>query len=360
MEKKSNPIKRFFTQRGMAQIITVFVGLIIICIVFSLLSKEFASLTNMNNLLRQIAPYLLVGVGQGIVLITGNIDLSIGSVLGMSCMMTASLMADHGMNPWLATLITLAASIAIGIVNGILVGQFKLPPFIATLGTMTIARGFAQWRGYNTPSITGQTALDAVAANGGNPEKYKAIAEGWKSFFYGGKTLGVYNAFWVAVIIWIAVIFLLGKTRTGRHTYAIGSNVEAAKLSGVNVLSTTIKVYIVCAVCSCVAGFMFCATTGQGSMDAGMSYEMYGVAAAVIGGISTLGGTGLMLGTIVGAAVWGVLQNGLQFVGAPLALKNILVGIIVVLSVLLDVIVRNGSGKFKKKDKAAKTAKAAK
>lgn len=360
MEKKSNPLKRFFTQRGMAQIITVFVGLIIICIIFSLVSKEFGTLTNFQNLLRQIAPYLVVGVAQGTVLITGNIDLSIGSVLGMSSMMVATFMSDYGMNPWVASAITMVASIAVGIVNGILVGQFKLPPFIATLGTMTICRGFAQYRGYNTNSITGKTALEVVANNGGNPESYQKAAEAWKNIFYGGKFLGVYSSFWVALILWVAAIFILSGTRTGRHTYAIGSNAEAAKLSGVSVLGTTIKVYVISAICSCIAGFINCATTSQGSMDAGMSFEMYGVAAAVIGGISTLGGTGLMLGTIVGASVWAVLQNGLQFAGAPLAWKNILVGTIVVLSVLLDVIVRNGSGKFKKKDKAPKAANTAK
>ena len=115
---------------------------------------------------------------------------------------------------------------------------------------------------------------------------------------------------------------------------------EAARLSGVNTLNTVIKAYVVSAFCAGVVGLITCATTGMGTMDAGNSYELYAVAAAVIGGVSTLGGQGILLGTVVGACIWGALANGLQFAGAPVAIRNIVIGIIVVLSVLMDVIVR--------------------
>ena len=111
---------------------------------------------------------------------------------------------------------------------------------------------------------------------------------------------------------------------------------------------TIIIVYIVAAFCSCMAGLITCASTGTGTMDAGTSYELYAVAASVIGGVSTLGGTGILLGTVVGAAIWGVLQNGLQFAGAPVAIRNIVIGIIVVVSVLMDVVVRSGKVKVRK------------
>jgi ribose transport system permease protein len=120
-------------------------------------------------------------------------------------------------------------------------------------------------------------------------------------------------------------------------------------MSGVNVNATVTKAYLVSAFCSCVVGFIACATGGVGTMDAGNMYELYAVAASVIGGVSTLGGQGLLLGTVVGASIWSVLQNGLVLAGAPVAIRNIAVGIIVVISVLLDIVVRNGKWIRKKK-----------
>jgi len=329
-DRKQSIFKKILAIRGMGQVLTVSAGLIILCIVFGILNPTFFSSKNVGNLLRQIAPILLIGIGQSYVLITGNIDLSIGSVVGMSCMISATLMT-HGMNPWLAVLITIICCLALGIVNGVLVAKCKLPPFIATLGTMTIARGIAQIvnNNYNTDSI----------GDG---------AEGFRNFFYYGKTLGLYNTIWIAAVLWLMFNFILSKTRTGRHIYAIGSNQEAAKLSGVSVLATTNKAYLVSAFCACVVGLIICATSGMGTMDAGNSYEMYAVAASVIGGVSTLGGQGILLGTVIGASIWGVLQNGLQFAGAPVAIRNIVIGIIVVVSVLLDVIVRTGKPRKKR------------
>lgn len=324
-----NPIKRIFLIRGMGQVITVAIGLIVLCAVFGILNPTFFSNKNVANLLRQIAPILLIGIGQSYVLITGNIDLSIGSVVGMSCMISATLMTK-GINPWLAVLITLICCLAIGVINGKLVAQCKLPPFIATLGTMTIARGIAQ-----------------IVNNNYNTDSIGDAAQGFRDFFYYGKTLNVYNTIWIAVVLWVFFNFILSRTKTGRHIYAIGSNIEAARLSGVNIISTTTIAFIVSAFCSFVVGLIICATSGMGTMDAGNAYEMYAVAASVIGGVSTLGGQGILLGTVIGASIWGVLQNGLQFAGAPVAIRNIVIGIIVVISVLLDVIVR--SGKLKKK-----------
>ena len=331
MEANKKGIKKLLAVRGMGQVLTVTVGLIILCIVFGILNSTFFSGRNVGNLLRQIAPILLIGIGQSYVLITGNIDLSIGSVVGMSCMISATLMTK-GVDPWMAALITLAACLAVGFINGHLVATCQLPPFIATLGTMTIARGIAQ-------IVNGNYNTDSIGES----------AKGFRDFFYYGKTAGIYNTILIAIAIWLIFNFILSKTRTGRHIYAIGSNVEAAKLSGVSVVGTTVKVYLVSAFNAFLVGIITCATAGMGTMDAGNAYEMYAVAASVIGGVSTLGGQGILLGTVVGASIWGVLQNGLQFAGAPVAIRNIVIGIIVVVSVLLDVVVR--TGKFKKKSK---------
>lgn len=337
---KSNPIKRFLSMRGMGQVVTVTIGLIVLCIVFGLMNPNFFSRRNLPNLLRQIAPFLIIGIGQSYVLITGNIDLSIGSVVGMSCMISATMMTK-GVNPWIAALFTLACCLVVGVINGVLVAMFKLPPFIATLGTMTIARGIAQ-----------------IANNNYNTDSIGEGARLFRDLFYSGKiVLGgsdgqtgfiIYSGVIVALVLWLIFNFLLSRTRTGRHVYAIGSNAEAAKLSGVSVLATTTKVYLVSAFCACVVGFITCATTGMGTMDAGNSYEMYAVAASVIGGVSTLGGQGILLGTVIGASIWAVLQNGLSLANAPVAIKNIVIGIIVVVSVLLDVVVRRGAPRKKK------------
>lgn len=152
--QKQNPVKRLFEIRGMGQVLTVTAGLIVLSIAFGIVNPVFFSSRNVGNLLRQIAPILLIGIGQSYVLITGNIDLSIGSLIGMSCMISATLMTK-GTNPWVSVAITLVCCLVIGAANGLLVALCKLPPFIATLGTMTIARGVAQIANgnYNTDSI---------------------------------------------------------------------------------------------------------------------------------------------------------------------------------------------------------------
>ena len=314
-EKKHSTVKRILGTRGMGAVITAFAGLIIIYVAFGLIDRKVFAGQNVMNLLRSMSKYLLIGVGQSYLLITGNIDLSIGSMVGMSAMISATLMA-MGVNPFVAMAVAMACCLVTGVINGMLVGKFKLPPFIATLGTMFVTRG--------------------VAYMVNNNRNTDAIATGI------GKEAGD-NTFWIALVIFLIFFFLLSKTRTGRHIYAIGSNVDAAKLSGVNVVNTTIKAYLVSAVCACVVGYILCAQAGMGNMEAGNMYEMYGVAAGVIGGISPLGGTGLLLGTFAGAAVWQTLENGLNMIGAQVGIQRLVIGIIVVFSVLLDVVVRSGN-----------------
>jgi ribose transport system permease protein len=324
MTHKIGAITKFLKGRGRQQIVMVTIGLLVLCLAFGILSPTFSSGRNIENLLRQIAPILLIGIGQAYVMITGNIDLSIGSVVGMSGMIVATLVT-HGWNVWIATILTLIICVLTGVLNGILVAKINIPPFIATLGTMTIARGVAQTvnNNYNTDSIG-------------------EAAKGFQDFFYYGRFLGIYSAVWIAIILFVIFAFILSKTKLGRQTYAVGSNIEASKLSGVNTVSVVVKAYVVSAFCAGIVGLMICATAGIGTMDAGTTYEMYAIAAAVIGGVSTLGGQGILFGTVIGASIWGVLQNGLQFVGAPVGLRNIAVGIIVIASVMLDIVVRMG------------------
>ena len=321
--------------RGLGAALVGFAGWVVLLLVFGLIDPNILKINNILNLLRSMAKYLLVGVGQSVILITGNIDLSIGSVVAMSAMISATLMSK-GVSIIVALLVALAACLVVGVINGVLVGKFKLPPFIATLGTMFCARGVAYM-------ANGNRNTDAISTGLG-----KEAGDAFQNFFYYGKTMGIYNAFWIAFIIFAVVFFVMAKTRTGRHIYAIGSNVEAAKLSGVNVFATTTKAYLISAFCSFVVGLILAGQAGMGNMEAGNSYEMYGVAAGVIGGISPLGGTGLLLGTFAGAGVWQTLENGLGIIGAPVGIQRIVIGLIVTGAVLFDVVVRQGVGSKKK------------
>lgn len=335
--KNQSFFKKLMSIKGMGAALTAFVGLIIIYIAFGIINPAVFSGQNILNLLRSMSKYLLIGIAQSYILITGNIDLSIGSMVGMSAMIAATLMT-LGMNPFLAALIALLACLATGVVNGYLVGKFRLPPFIATLGTMFVTRGVAYM-------VNGNRNTDAIATGVG-----KETADTFQNLFYYGKTLGIYNTFWIAIIVFVIFFFLLSKTRTGRHIYAIGSNIDAAKLSGVNVVATTTKAYLVSAVCSWLVGLILCAQAGMGNMEAGNMYEMYGVAAGVIGGVSPLGGTGILLGTLAGSAVWQTLENGLNMIGAQVGIQRVVIGVIVVGAVLLDVVIRSGQfGKKKNK-----------
>ena len=310
-----------------ASVITAYVGVAILLVVFSLMNPNFIKTRNLYPLVRSICPYLLVGIGQGIVCITGNIDLSIGSVLGMSAMISATLICN-GVPVIVAVLVDLVCCLCVGMINGVLVGKFKLPPFIGTLGTMTICRGLAELvnGNYNTGDI-GSGTMQTM----------------FRDVFYYKRLAGpFYISVIIVLVIWFCFNYLMNYTRTGRHIYAIGSNVDAARLSGVDVFKTTTTAYMISAFCSFVAGMITMPAAGMGSMQAGLSYEMYGVAAAVIGGISTLGGSGYLVGTIAGAAVWAILQNGLTMANVPVALRNIIIGIIVVVCVLLDIARRSG------------------
>ena len=336
MNTLNKSIKKLTAIRGMGAALIAFAAWILLYVVFGLIEPNIFSTNNMLNLLRSMAKYLLVGVGQGVILITGNIDLSIGSVVAMSAMISATMMSK-GISIIVAVLVTLVCCLAVGVVNGLLVGKFKLPPFIATLGTMFCARGIAYM-------ANGNRNTDAIVTGLG-----KEAGDAFQNFFYYGKTLGVYNAFWIAFLVFLAVFFIMSKTRTGRHIYAIGSNVEAAKLSGINVFGATTKAYLISAFCSFVVGLLLVAQAGMGNMEAGNSYEMYGVAAGVIGGISPLGGSGLMLGALGGAGVWQTLENGLGIIGAPVGIQRIVIGLIVAGAVLIDVVFRQGIGSKKAK-----------
>ncbi|MCL1944615.1 MAG: ABC transporter permease [Firmicutes bacterium] len=340
MENKSpvlNYFKNTWNAKGVKQIISVLVGTLVLVVVFASINPNFVNNLNIRNMIREMAPYIVIGIGQGFVLITGNIDLSIGSVYGASSMISASLMANNGVSPIWAILIALLVSVVIGFVNGQLVSRFKLPPFIATLGTMFVGRGIAYMANNARPT-------DNISVGIG-----KEVADGFQKFFYGS-TFGILSStILIALVVWVIAWLFLSKTKYGRHVYAVGSNKEAAKLSGVNVGSTTTMAFMISAFCAGFAGIIGVAQTSSGSLGAGTSYEMYAVAVAVIGGISTLGGAGLLQGVIVGSMMWVVLQRGLTLINLNDSYQMILLGFVVVIAVGADVLMRKlGANKQKK------------
>ena len=198
--KQQNPLKKLLAIRGMGAALTAFVGLVIIYIAFGLINPAVFSGQNILNLLRSMSKYLLIGIAQSYVLITGNIDLAIGSMVGMSAMITATLMTG-GMNPVLAILIALVSCLLIGVVNGYLVGKFKLPPFIATLGTMFVARGIAYM-------VNGNRNTDAIATGVG-----KETADKFQNFFYYGKGIRMdkkKDTLYISDRVWRLGLFVLG------------------------------------------------------------------------------------------------------------------------------------------------------
>ena len=211
--KKKSGFSKIMGAKGAGTVVTAFIGLIIIYIAFGILNPKVFTLLNIQNLLRSMSKYLLIGIGQSFVMITGNVDLSIGSVVGMSAMISATMMTK-GMNPVVAIIVTIVLALVVGVVNGYLVGKFKLPPFIATLGTMFIARGIAY-------IVNNNRNTDNIASGIG-----KEAGDRFQNIFYYGKTAGIFNTFWIALIIFLIFWFFLARTRSGRHIYAIGSNVD--------------------------------------------------------------------------------------------------------------------------------------
>ena len=307
--------KKITISQSAASVITAFVGVVILMVVFSFMNPNFIKPDSIMALLRSIVPYLLVGIGQAYVCITGNIDLSIGSVLGMSAMISATMMCK-GFNPLVAILVAFVCCMAVGFVNGVLVGKFKLPPFIATLGMQTIVYGACQIITNNQPM-------------GGFKESYLKVAL--------GSVLNVlpYLAIF-AVVVGVYFWFLYNKTRHGKYMYAIGGNESAAQVAGVNVTATIIRIYLLAGVMYGLAGFLVGAKAGGASTATGFGYELEAIAACTIGGVSANGGVGRVSGILVGVLVFEALKICLQFLGVDPAYTFVAQGLVIIIAVALD------------------------
>jgi ribose transport system permease protein len=309
--------------RAHKQLLSTFSGLFILGVVFTVLSEYFFSVNNLLTVATQTAVIAVIAVGQTYVLITGGIDLSIGSNIALSAVITG-LFIKLMPNPplflvaggMLAGLLTGAAA---GAVSGVLITFGNIPPFIATLGTMTVVRGLA-------------LTLTKGLPVSGLPGSFTV----WGT----GATLGIPNPVIVMIILAGLFGFILAKTKLGRHIYAVGSNFEAARLSGVNTKKTLITVYVFSGILAASAGLIMAARIISAHPAAGDGYELDAVASSVIGGTSTMGGEGSIAGTFIGAFVIGVMRNGLNLVGVSPFIQKIVIGIVIVGSVFFDRIKR--------------------
>src|SRR5258708_5402894 len=268
-------------ESGSVLVLLIFVAVLI------LTTNDFLTLTNLDNLVRQVAVFAILSVGELFVILTGGIDLSVGSVLGLSGGVTALILASGASVP-LAILAGLGVGLAVGLINGVLVTRLKLPPFIATLGMLGVARGLVLL-------LTGAKTIAPL------PDAFNIIANGF--------ILGLPSLFWILILVAVVAAFVLGRTVFGRYIYAVGSNAESSRLSGVPVNGVLLAVYAISGLLAGFAGILTTSRLGAGIPTAGTGYELQAIAGAVIGGASLSWGKGPVLWARIGALIMAMLNH---------------------------------------------------
>jgi ribose transport system permease protein len=303
-------LKRLFSFRE-AGILFVLIAL---CVILSIVAPRFLTLRNVTNVVRQFSVIAIMSVGMTYVIITAGIDLSVGSIIALSGCMTAWFLVE-GYPIWLSVLIGLALGTLTGIVNGLLIVKVRLAPFIATLGTMGIARGvvLALTMGYPIQPF---------------PEAFEVIGRG----YLGPIPIPVV----IMTVVVIAGHIFLSRTTIGRYIYYVGSNPTAARLSGLNVGRILILVYTAAGLLSGLAAVVLVSRLTSAQSNMGTGWELDAIAAVVIGGTSLAGGEGSVLGSLIGAALMGVIKNALILLGVNVYWQSVVIGIVIVLAVALD------------------------
>jgi ribose transport system permease protein len=289
-------------------------GLIALCAVLWILTPHFLTVSNLLNVAQQTAINAIIAVGLTFVIISGGIDLSVGSMVAFSGVVMARLLELGA--PWpIAVAGGLGIGLACGLVNGVLITFGRLPPFIATLGMMSVARGGALLYTEGRP-ISGFT------------EAFRNLAT--------GEIMFVPVPVMVMGAVYLVAHFILRRTPFGRYVFAIGGNEEAALLSGVKVRLHKTMVYGVCGLLSGLAAAVLTARLNSAQPIAGINYELDAIAATVIGGTSLMGGQGSVIGTLIGALIMGVLRNGLNLLGVSSFVQQVVIGAVIILAVLMD------------------------
>lgn len=308
--------KDIFHRIRRVQGLNALVPLIVIVIFISILRPSFLTGDNIMNVFRQASVYAIMATGMTFVLLTGGVDLSQGSVLALCCV-TCALSIGATENMWVGIIVAILTGGVIGLLNGVVIAYMKLPPFIMTLGSMYMVRGLALW-------VTNSTQ---VSVNG-----YPVF-----TFIGQGFLFGIPFPVFVFIIIGAVAALFLTYFATGRCIFAVGSNKESARLSGVKVEKILVLVYTLSAICVSLAAVVYLSRLTAAQPTAGESYEMEAIAAAVVGGTSQAGGEGGILGSLIGAVIIAVIRNGLVLLGVGSYFTKIVVGLIIVLAVALDV-----------------------
>ncbi|WP_442854889.1 ABC transporter permease [Burkholderia sp. BDU5] len=289
------------------------IGLVVVCIAMVFASDSFLSAANLENVLRQVSINAIIGVGMTCVILTGGIDLSVGSVMALSGTLTAGLLVA-GINGAAALAAGVGVGVALGAANGFFVAFAGMPPIIVTLATMGIARGVAL-------IYTGGYPIDGL------PD--------WIRFFGSGKVLGVQMPVLTMLVVYALAWLMLERMPFGRYVYAIGGNEHATRLSGVRVARVKLVVYTFAGLTSALAAVVLTGRLMSGQPNAGVGFELDAIAAVVMGGTSIAGGRGAIVGTLIGALLLGVLNNGLNMIGVNPYVQNVIKGGIILLAIYI-------------------------
>jgi erythritol transport system permease protein len=330
MKKKMRFTKTDFQQlllKGRA-----FIALILVLVTFTSLVPSFLSKGNVLITTSQVAINAILAIGMTFVILSGGIDLSVGSIVGLTAMVAGGLINEGIRLPqlgliiyphtWVIIVISLAVGTLMGAISGLIITKFNVAPFIATLGMLYVARGLAGLRnnGYTFPNIVGRPEYGNTG--------FEIIGQ--------GNFLGISFSIWIMIIFAIAALIVTTRFAFGRHVYAIGGNEKAAELSGVKINKSKILVYCISGFCASVVGLIIASKLVAAHPATGEFYELTAIAAVVLGGTSLDGGRGSIGGTIIGAFVIGVLTSGLVMMGVSSFWQKVIKGAVIVLAVIID------------------------
>ena len=322
MDQSAKKKESLWRENGIIKIVRsnlgILIGLLIMCIGLTFISDSFATSTNIFNVLRQISVNVFLACGMTMVILIGGIDLSVGSVIAISGCLCAGLITNNGIPSGLAIILAIIIGTLVGAVNGLIIANTKIPPFIVTLAMMNIGRGFAR-------IYTNATTILV------NDELFIWIGSG-KIF----GEIPVQLLFMVVVVIITGLI--LNKTKFGRNIYAVGDNQQAAVYSGINSKKVIFLVFTLSGLFAACAGILSAARTFSGQFNVGDGAEMDAISAVVLGGTSMTGGVGRISGTLIGCLVIGILNNGMNLMGIDSSWQYVVKGIVVLLAVYIDYI----------------------
>lgn len=309
-----------------------FLALFVLFIIFSILSPAFLQPGNLVILAKQVAINAILGIGMTFVILAAGIDLSVGSIVGLAGMIAGGLI-NEGLilpwfgvsiffNVWIIMLITVLIGIFVGWINGTLITRLNVPPFIATLGMLYVARGAALLRsnGATFPNLVGRESLGNTG--------FQLLGH--------GTFLGLPYPIWIMIAFTLIAAYIANKTPFGRHVYAIGGNEKAAELSGIRVNRVKVLTYMISGFCAAVVGLIVTSQLVAAHPATGETYELNAIAVVVLGGTSLMGGRGTIGGSVIGAFVIGVLNNGLVLLGVTQFWQIVIKGLVIILAVVVD------------------------